>query len=173
MLVLNEEDCSNRAILFYLIVLTYIYWMINDRIAFVISALNMNPNSFADNIGVSSTVIYNIIKGRRNKPSYDLLTKILNYYTAIDTNWLLRGGGTFWFKEEVIEVKPQVLAEKIEVLIERINLAEDESIAAVELAELSEVMLRDYRNATAIVIKLENQNQQIFNLLREKLGLRI
>ncbi|MFT5955784.1 MAG: hypothetical protein ACI8QD_002640, partial [Cyclobacteriaceae bacterium] len=76
-------------------------------------------------------------------------------------------------KEEVIEVKPQVLAEKIEVLIERINLAEDESIAAVELAELSEVMLRDYRNATAIVIKLENQNQQIFNLLREKLGLRI
>ena len=69
---------------------------INDRISDLISDLQTNPNSFADQIGVKSPVIYNIIKGRRSKPSYDLLQKILITYGAINANWLLKGEGPIW-----------------------------------------------------------------------------
>lgn len=47
---------------------------INNRIELVINALKLNNNSFSMRIGVNSTVIHNIVKGR-NAPSYDVLQK--------------------------------------------------------------------------------------------------
>ena len=60
---------------------------INSKISKIIEAENLTPNSFANKIGVKATIIYNIQKGR-NKPSFDLLTKILITF-GVDANWLL------------------------------------------------------------------------------------
>lgn len=61
---------------------------INERIALIISTLKMNPNSFSVAIGVNSTIIHNIVKGR-NAPSYDILNKIALSFDDINMNWLI------------------------------------------------------------------------------------
>jgi hypothetical protein len=75
---------------------------INQRIRDIIHALKLNPNSFAKSLGVANTVIYNIVSedGRQNKPSFDLLSKIIKSYDSINPTWLLTGEGEM-FKEEL------------------------------------------------------------------------
>ena len=67
--------------------------IINDRINQLIEVLDQNPNSFAELIGVRGAVVYNIIRGRRSKPSYDVLNKILLRFNEVNSEWLLRGEG--------------------------------------------------------------------------------
>jgi len=73
---------------------------INDRIALIIREKNLNPNSFSALIGVNSTVIHNILKGR-NKPSYDILTKILKTVKDLNPEWLMNGTEEM-FKESML-----------------------------------------------------------------------
>jgi transcriptional regulator with XRE-family HTH domain len=72
---------------------------VNDRITQLIEHENLTTNSFANRLGVKPTVIYNIQKGR-NKPSFDLLTKIIDVFQA-NSSWLLMGFG---------EIKPSVIS---------------------------------------------------------------
>ncbi|HAQ21149.1 MAG TPA: hypothetical protein DCR40_18230 [Prolixibacteraceae bacterium] len=65
---------------------------IHERIALVISTLKLNPNSFSVAIGVNSTIIHNIVKGR-NAPSYELFNKIALSFDDINMNWLISGNG--------------------------------------------------------------------------------
>ena len=60
---------------------------INDRLSELIERLGLTPNGFATQIGVKTTVIYNIQKGR-NKPSFDLLQKIADKFN-VSADWLL------------------------------------------------------------------------------------
>jgi len=62
---------------------------INTRITKLIQAENLTANAFASKLGVKATIIYNIQKGR-NKPGFDLMTKILSTFN-VDANWLLFG----------------------------------------------------------------------------------
>lgn len=71
---------------------------INERISLIISTLKMNPNSFSVAIGVNSTIIHNIIKGR-NAPSYDIFNKIALSFDNINMNWLISEKGEI-FKNE-------------------------------------------------------------------------
>ena len=69
--------------------------LINDRIELIVNQLfNGNISAFAKSIGVGSTTISDIIKGRRNKPSSDTLTNIIAVNTmALNAEWLLTGKG--------------------------------------------------------------------------------
>lgn len=75
---------------------------IQDRISLLIKTLNMNKNSFSKKIGVTNTVIGHIVvgnsfnEGKRNKPSFDLLVKILDSFPEVNSEWLLRGKGTMF-----------------------------------------------------------------------------
>lgn len=66
---------------------------IQDRLAILINTIAKNPNAFSVSIGTPSTQIYNIIKGKRNKPSFDLLVKICRTYPQVDLDWLVLGKG--------------------------------------------------------------------------------
>jgi transcriptional regulator with XRE-family HTH domain len=147
--------------------------MINDRIAFLISALKYNPNSFADKVGVSTTVIYNIIKGRRNKPSYDLLIKILNVFDQINTEWLLTGEGNGWLNEVENNESAHKIEDRLEFLIQKITSNPKASVISQELAELSEILLDEIREKERTNRLLAEQNEQMVAILRERLGLRI
>jgi hypothetical protein len=71
----------------------YFYQMtINERLELLISTLKQNNNSFSNSIGVNSTIIHNIVKGR-NAPSYDILNKIALSYDDINMNWLISEKG--------------------------------------------------------------------------------
>ena len=68
---------------------------INERIDYLIKLLGFNRASFAKKIGVKPTVIYNIVdeKGRRSKPSFDLIYKIANSFSFLNLEWLIKGEG--------------------------------------------------------------------------------
>ena len=66
---------------------------INDRFNQIIKHLySNNKSAFANAIGVSPSVVENIVGKRHGKPSFDVLEKICAI-EQIDTKWLLTGKG--------------------------------------------------------------------------------
>lgn len=63
-----------------------------DRIKKVMEYERMTPAHFADYIEIGRAVMSHILNGR-NKPSLEVVTKILNKIHYIDSNWLLTGEG--------------------------------------------------------------------------------
>ncbi len=66
---------------------------INERLSLLIKTFGLNNNSFAKRLDVNPAVTFNIIEGRRTKPSYDLLEKIIFTFDNINLYWLLKGEG--------------------------------------------------------------------------------
>lgn len=67
---------------------------VNDRIQYIIdNQYNENKKKFAESIGYSPQVVSNIVSGRKNKPSYDVLNAILSTNVYINSEWLLTGKG--------------------------------------------------------------------------------
>lgn len=64
---------------------------INDRLFDFIQDNGLNVNTFSNRIGVNPAIIHNIVKGRRTKPSCDVLNKIGLSFDNIDLNWLITG----------------------------------------------------------------------------------
>lgn len=73
--------------------------MIQERIRLLMQSRSLNPTQFADEIGVQRSSISHILSGR-NKPSLDIVTKILNRFPDIDSNWLVLGKGSLIQKNE-------------------------------------------------------------------------
>lgn len=69
---------------------------INERLSLLIKELGLNNNSFAKAIGVNPVVTFNIIEGRRTKPSFDLLEKIAFTFDNINIYWLIKGEGAMF-----------------------------------------------------------------------------
>ncbi len=63
-----------------------------DRITLIIKIKNLTASKFADEIRVQRSSISHILSGR-NKPSLELIQKILKKYPDIRTDWLLNGIG--------------------------------------------------------------------------------
>src|SRR5690606_20821718 len=64
----------------------------STRLDQLLKYLQITPYKLAKEIGTSEAVISNVRAGR-NKPSYDLLSKILNKYEVVSGDWLLTGVG--------------------------------------------------------------------------------
>jgi transcriptional regulator with XRE-family HTH domain len=158
---------------------------INDRIAQLIVELDLSLSSFADSLNVSVPVVHNIIKGRRNKPSYEMLQRIITAYGAISTDWLLKGQGEIWRPQE-IEDAASTTNETAEVANEEVDLERRMRLLIDELAvmypgepmiaELKELIpeLIDQSNYHKDkVVKLYEKNEKIMDLLRDRMGLDI
>lgn len=65
---------------------------IQERIALIISTKGMTNAEFAEAINVQPSNISHIMSGR-NKPSLDLVMKILKRFPELRTEWLLSGKG--------------------------------------------------------------------------------
>ncbi len=66
---------------------------IQERIATLISTKGMTNAEFADAVGVQPSNISHIMSGR-NKPSLDLVTKILRRFPEVRPEWILNGKGS-------------------------------------------------------------------------------
>lgn len=74
---------------------------INQRIASLIKEFGDSESGFAKRIGVSSSVMFNIVnpKGRKSYPSGPVLEKILDLEKEgkkISAEWLMRGTGEIY-----------------------------------------------------------------------------
>jgi len=74
---------------------------IKDRIKQLIASKTLTPAKFADIIGVQRSGISHILSGR-NKPSLDVLNKILVSFPDVSGDWLITGEG------EMLKVKNNV-----------------------------------------------------------------
>lgn len=63
---------------------------INDRIRYIIEKEGHTVSSFAKKIEIGDQTIRSITKDR-NKPSYDIIVKIVQSFEWIDANWLVMG----------------------------------------------------------------------------------
>ncbi|HAS46827.1 MAG TPA: hypothetical protein DCS93_40455 [Microscillaceae bacterium] len=106
-----------------------------ERLRNLIEELNMNKNSFSVKLGVSPTIIHNIIDGRGSKPSYEVLHKIVTTFKHVNAYWLLMGEGDMLIqsneKEKLVLSKSELELknEKI-VLYEELLKAKEETIVS-------------------------------------------
>ncbi len=68
---------------------------INDRILYIIeNQTSGNKRKFAERIGFAPQVVFNIVSGRKTKPSFDVLEAIITSFDDISSEWLLTGQGS-------------------------------------------------------------------------------
>lgn len=66
---------------------------INERLIYFVDFLGVKRYKFSKETGISESVLLNIYKGK-NKPSVDLLNKIVVRYPVLNINWILTGKGS-------------------------------------------------------------------------------
>ena len=70
-----------------------------NRIQKIIDEQGVSLNAFAQEIGVNRSTISHILTGR-NKPSVEVLQKILKRFPSLSPDWLLLGNGSMHTKNE-------------------------------------------------------------------------
>ena len=68
-----------------------------NRIQKIIDKQGISLNAFAQEIGVNRSTVSHILTGR-NKPSVEVLQKILKRFTELSSDWLLLGIGGMYNK---------------------------------------------------------------------------
>ena len=56
---------------------------------------NLNDKDFAERVGISPGTLSNIMGGRNN-PSLDVMTRILNVFRTVSSDWLILGVGPMY-----------------------------------------------------------------------------
>ena len=82
-----------------------------DRIKQVMEYSQMNPASFAEQIGINRSNLTHLFSGR-NQPSLELAKKILHAFPEIKTEWLVMGVGGMMRSEEEKELNIKIQNEK-------------------------------------------------------------
>lgn len=70
-----------------------------DKIEMIMQELNLNSAQFAMEIGIQGSTLSHILNGR-NKPSLDVLKKILNRFSKINPEWLILDSGDMFRQEK-------------------------------------------------------------------------
>lgn len=145
---------------------------INQRISTLIEDLKLTPNAFASQLGIKTTIIYNIQKGR-NKPSFDLLQKIAQRFN-VNAQWLLLGNSERINSNEL--KNEQMLYNSNDTVIyqshDTVNNKNDKKsymrAAIEETKENAAKQLNNYYNTDPIGIK-----SKMFRDLKEKYARRL
>ena len=75
-----------------------------ERIEKIMELEKLSASRFADAIGVQRSNISHVLSGR-NKPSLELVNKILDHFEKINADWLLLGKGNMINDEQDTPVK--------------------------------------------------------------------
>jgi transcriptional regulator with XRE-family HTH domain len=82
------------------------------RLEIILDYYGLSASSFADKIGVQRSSLSHLLSGR-NKPSLDLILKIVNEFPEVDLYWIVNGNGNFpkseYKKEDATETSPTPL----------------------------------------------------------------
>jgi len=94
---------------------------------------------------VDSTIIYNIIAGRKGKPSSDVLEKIVLAFDSINLNWLVAGVGDKYSKNGQVKWSGNRSANEVKE-ITGLSLNEPEEAYEVAISEGIKTELKRLRN---------------------------
>lgn len=95
-----------------------------ERIRQLIEYAGLSSSQFADGIEVPRAILSHILSGR-NKPSLDVILKVLSNYRTINPDWLLLGEGDMLTKiaTPANPVIPETIAEPVTKIDEIANEA--------------------------------------------------
>ena len=92
---------------------------VHDRVAEMVDVFcKGNKAAFGRGADIQSGVLAGIISGRKNKPSFDLIQKLLAGYPSVNPKWLIFGHGSMLSERpELLDMQnlpvPEVEARKI------------------------------------------------------------
>lgn len=102
---------------------------INERFENIIHVLyNGNKRAFATSIGVSATVIENVVGKRQGKPSYDVLVAVCAC-ANISAHWLLTGEGDMLRGEGDLSEREEASRGNISEIADKVGSSSAEVIA--------------------------------------------
>ncbi|NEM98920.1 helix-turn-helix domain-containing protein [Pontibacter burrus] len=107
-----------------------------DRIRELMEHLGQSSSQFADRIEVPRAVLSHILSGR-NKPSLDVIIKILANNEKVSPDWLLHGKG-----EMLISVAPKPTCET-EPMVPRKSISEKPSETLVSELDAEKVQINN------------------------------
>jgi len=90
-----------------------------DRIQKIIDVYSLTSNSFAQEIEVNRSTISHILTGR-NKPSIEVIQKILKRFNSISSDWLLLGIGDIEGSTNSVDAANKSLNKVSEKQVEKI-----------------------------------------------------
>jgi len=84
---------------------------LNEKIKQILIEKNISPSLFADEIGIQRSSISHILAGR-NKPSLDIVQKIIRRFPEIGLNWIMDDeslpSDSFEFQEKHASYSPSI-----------------------------------------------------------------
>jgi DNA-binding XRE family transcriptional regulator len=93
------------------------------RLEIILDYYALSASGFADKIGVQRSSLSHLLSGR-NKPSLDLILKIIENFPEVDLYWILNGKGNFPKSEMKMETNFQTTTPILKNNIEE-NIVED------------------------------------------------
>jgi len=114
-----------------------------ERIRQLLHDKQLTPTQFADTIGIARPIVSHILSGR-NKPSLEVVQKILAAFTDLSMPWLLNGSGPMWGPAAPVTPVPVTSSEiPTQAPLKASNDAEGNSIGrSMSSAEESSVKAR-------------------------------
>ena len=146
-----------------------------ERLQKIIEHENLSVSAFARKIGVVDQTIRGIVVQKRNKPSFDMLVKILQTFDWLSAEWLIMGKGS------MEKTKPTEKTDDSQQLIEFMKYLreKDEKIELLikEMTELKAKYEEMAENRTKVGERLVKafpkmqvgQHKEIFEELRERI----
>lgn len=80
---------------------------IAERIKEIVAYYKLTSAAFANKIGVQPSSVSHILSGR-NKPSLDLIQKIINSFTDVNTHWLVTGESNMFTSVNTVKNQSKV-----------------------------------------------------------------
>jgi len=137
----------------------------------IMEAQNLSGREFSSRLGISSAGFFNIIRGRRSKPSFALIVKILHEFPDLNPDWLLLGEGSMWRSKSGILShagrSTDDSEQRLSFLIDDIRLEQFENHKVYELAELAEKLNKKYKARLRELIKINEQQDEIIQTLKK------
>lgn len=93
---------------------------IQERLQMILKMHNLSPSAFADKLGVQRSNISHVLSGR-NKPSLDLLEKIVNAFPRVNAHWLITGNMSASISQEKAADKKQIASQESNQATEQVN----------------------------------------------------
>lgn len=130
------------------------------RLEIILEYYNLSASSFADKVGVQRSSLSHLLSGR-NKPSLDLIMKIVSEFPEVDLYWIVNGKGNFPKSEnQNLEIPSTPISKNVQVEIETKNQPDLFSAEpSVEKNRVNEISEEKFSNTR--ILENINFNQEI------------
>ena len=136
---------------------------INERILYLIeNQYNNNQKRFAESIGYSAQVVFNIVSGRKTKPSFDVINAIISTNDNICVDWLITGKGSMLKSEAKGGLSQNITGDSNIQSGKSTNVANDTS-AVLECKKKVQRLENELKECKIKLDAKENQVSQLIN----------